>query len=152
MIPFKKIVCPTDFSEPSYEALKAANELAVYFRAELVVVHVVPPIPTTSVAPPTEPGGWDISGYRRQLDESSRRSLDEVVKERVAPEVQVRPMVVEGDAAYQIVKIAEEEGADLVVIATHGHTGLRHLVFGSVAEKVVRLAPCPVLTIHPPRQ
>jgi universal stress protein A len=77
--------------------------------------------------------------------------LRELHDAMVAAKVSVRTMVGHGDAAGEIVLIAGKEHVDLIVIATHGWTGLRHLVFGSVAEKVVRLAPCPVLTIRAPQ-
>lgn len=152
MLPFKKILSPTDFSELSYEAMKAANELALHFSAELYVVHVVPPIPTANVPAPTSPSSFHISSYRQELEESSKKSLDEIVKQQISKEVRAHPIVLEGDASYQIVRIAEEENVDLIVIATHGETGWRRLVLGSVAEKVGRLAPCAVLTIHAPHK
>jgi nucleotide-binding universal stress UspA family protein len=149
MVPFKKILSPTDFSDLSYEAMKAANELALHFSAELYVVHVVPPIPTANVPAPKTPSRLHVPSYRQELEESSKKSLDEIVKQQISKEVRAHPIVVEGDASYQIVRIAEEENVDLIVMATHGETGWRRLVIGSVAEKVGRLARCAVLTIHP---
>jgi nucleotide-binding universal stress UspA family protein len=149
MVPFKKILSPTDFSELSYEAMKAANELALHFSAELYVVHVVPPIPTANVPAPKTPSSFHVPSYRQELEESSKKSLDEIVKQQISKEVRVHPIVVEGDASYQIVRIAEKENVDLIVMATHGQTGWRRLVRGSVAEKVGRHARCAVLTIHP---
>jgi len=70
----------------------------------------------------------------------------------VSRELHVRQIVVLGEAADEIVRMSEEQRVDLIVIATHGQTGWRHMVFGSVAEKVVRLAPCPVLTIRAPHK
>jgi nucleotide-binding universal stress UspA family protein len=154
MVPFKKILCPTDFSDPSYEALKVANELALYFSSELFVLHVVAPIPTANVAPPpagtASPKGFNIPLYRQELEEISKRSLEKIVEQRIAKELNVHPIVVEGEASDQIINAVEKQQIDLIVIATHGRTGWRRLVFGSVAEKVIRLAPCPVLTIQPP--
>jgi universal stress protein A len=74
------------------------------------------------------------------------------VTQKVSPEVRTLATVVTGDPAPEIVRLAEQEVVDLIVIATHGQSGWRHFVFGSVAEKVVRLAPCPVLTIRAPRE
>lgn len=146
MLPFKKILCPTDFSEPSYEALRLANQLALSFSAKLCLVHVVAPVPVLQA--PAAPSTFNIPAYQQELVESSERSLQKLVKESVAEELEARPIVAYGDEASEIVRIAGEEEVDLIVIATHGHTGFRHLIFGSVAEKVVRLAPCPVLTIR----
>jgi universal stress protein A len=156
MLPFKRILCPTDFSEPSYEALRVASELALHFSSELLVLHVVPPIPTANVPPPPPvtavPMGFNISAYRQELEELSKRSLQEVVEQRVAKELNVHPIVVEGEAADQIIDAVNKQKIDLIIIATHGRTGWRRFIFGSVAEKVVRLAPCPVLTIQPPHE
>ena len=144
MLPFKKILYPTDFSEASYQALKAANELAAHFSAELSIVHVVSPVVQTS--PDFAPGALAL----QEMEASAEKSLQEVVKQRVSKELHVRQIVVLGEAADKIIRMSEEEKVDLIVIATHGQTGWRHLVFGSVAEKVVQLAPCPVLTIRAP--
>ncbi len=154
MLPFKRILCPTDFSDPSYEALRVANELALYFSSELVVLHVVPPIPTANVAPPpagtAPPRGFNISLYRQELEEISKRSLEEIVEQRIAKGLNVHPIVVQGEASDQIIDVVDKQKIDLIVIATHGRTGWRRFIFGSVAEKVIRIAPCPVLTIQPP--
>jgi nucleotide-binding universal stress UspA family protein len=153
MLPFKKILCPTDFSEPSYEALKVANELASHFSSELFVVHVISPVPLVPVAPaaPTAPVAFNIPQYQQELEISSRKMLEDVVKQKVPEKIWVHTEVVLGEASDQIVKIADEEKVDLIVIAAHGQTGWRRLVFGSVTEKVVRLASKPVLTIRAPQ-
>jgi universal stress protein A len=154
MLPFKRILCPTDFSESSYEALRAANELALHVSSELLVLHAVQPIPTANVPPPppaaAAPMGFNISSYRQELEALSERSLQEVVDQRVAKGLTVHPIVVQGEAADQIIDAVEKQKIDLIVIATHGRTGWRRFIFGSVAEKVIRLAPCPVLTIQAP--
>jgi nucleotide-binding universal stress UspA family protein len=146
MLPFKKILYPTDFSEPSYEALKAANELALHFFAELWLVHVVSPDVQTSP---------DLAGsglVLQEIETLAENSLQEVVKQKVSKELHTRQIVVLGEAANEIIRISQETKADIIVIATHGQTGWRRFVFGSVAEKVVRLALCPVLTIQAPHE
>ena len=145
MLPFKKILYPTDFSEPSYEALKAASELALHFSSELCIVHVVSP----ATAPPADPSGSSFL-VLQEMEKAAKEALNEIVKKRMPKELSVRPIVVVGGAAEEIIQMSKKERVDLIVIATHGQTGWRHLVFGSVAEKVVRLAPCPVLTIRAP--
>lgn len=150
MLPFKRIVSPTDFSEASYAGLAVANELALHFAAELLVVHVVAAVPIPIVNSSDGLGGFDVPSYQLELETSARNSLQEVLDERVSKELRVRPLVAYGDAANEIVRIAEEENVDLIVIATHGMTGWRHFIFGSVAEKVVRHAPCPVMTTRAP--
>lgn len=146
MLPYKKILCPTDFSEPSYEAIKAAGELAFHFGSELCVLHVVSPVPLVPTgAEPTS--GFNVPLYERELEASSKRSLEEIINQMEWKDLKVRLIVLRGNAADEIVRVAEEEQAELIVIATRGRTGLDRLIFGSVAEKVVRLAKCPVLTV-----
>ena len=146
MLPFKKILCPTDFSEASYEALKAANELALHFSAELYLIHIVSPIVPAS--PDFAPSVLPLA----EMEASAEKSLQEVAQQRVSKGLNVRQIIVLGEAADEIIRVSEQEKVDLIVIATHGQTGWRHFVFGSVAEKVVRLAPCPVLTIRAPHE
>jgi nucleotide-binding universal stress UspA family protein len=156
MLPFKKILCPTDFSESSYKALKVADELTLHFSAELTLVHIVSDIPSTAALPsPTASGpepipspGFNVKRYKEELDNKAKEALEEIISEKVSSRQQVQAVVAHGDAANEIVRIAEEENVDLIVIATHGRTGWRRFAFGSVAEKVVRHAPLPVLTIQ----
>lgn len=150
VLPFKRILSPTDFSEPSYEAVKAANELALQFSAELTLIHVVSPIPT--IPSPEAATGFDVLSYEQEMEAYAKSSLDQVVQERISDKVKVRTVVKLGSAAEQIANTAATEKSDLIVIATHGLTGWRRFVFGSVAEKVVRLAECPVLTIQKPKE
>jgi universal stress protein A len=152
MLPLRKILCPTDFSEPSYQALAVASELAAHFQAELVVVHTVTSVP---VVPTPHAGAaaatFDVQDYQAGLRQSAEQGLRDLLREKVPAEVRVRSLVLQGDAAREVVEAAADQGADLVVIATHGRTGWRRLVFGSVAEKVVRFSECPVLTVRDPQ-
>jgi len=150
MLPIKKILWPTDFSEPSYVALNTAQELAKHFSAELYIVNVITPIPV--VSSPNGPAGFDVSVYQEQLKETSQESLKDIAQEKIDKEIKTHSKIVMGNASDEIVKTAKEEDIDLIITATHGETGWRHLVFGSVAEKVVRFATCPVLTIHQPKE
>lgn len=146
MLPFKKILCPTDFSEPACRAIIAAGEVAEHFKAELILIHVVGAIPV--LESPTGAPGFDIGTYQAELMKSAQRSLDERRALRVPASVPTRTMVTLGDAAHEIARVAEEEGIDLIVVASHGTSGRRLRLFGSVAEKVVRIARCSVLTIR----
>jgi nucleotide-binding universal stress UspA family protein/archaellum component FlaC len=148
MLPFKKILCPTDFSEPSYEAIKTSGELAFHFGSELCLLHVVSPVPVVPMG--AEPSAFNVSSYEQELEDSSRKSLQEVINQLEWKELRVRLIVLRGIAADEIVRTADEEDVDLIVIATRGLTGLDRLIFGSVAEKVVRLAKRPVLTVTSP--
>ena len=144
-MPLRKILCPTDFSEPSYNALNAANELALHFSAALVLLHVVP----LAIDIPTSADFYrpsDVATAKARAKEA----LQDVVEKKISEKVRIRTEVVVGDPGDEIVKTAADENADMTVIGTHGLTGWRRFIFGSVADKVVRLAPCPVLTIQPP--
>jgi len=144
MLPFKKIVCPVDFSPASQHAVSQAVELAASSGAEILLVNVVPVLP----AAPSDPNFvFEVPEYERALHADADRQLTALAAEAAAKGVTLRTAVGHGDAGAEIVRIAKDESADLIVIATHGMTGWRHVMFGSVAEKVVRLAGRPVLTI-----
>jgi nucleotide-binding universal stress UspA family protein len=145
VLPIKRILCPTDFSEPAGSCAQAASELAQHFDAELLLVNVVPAVPTL---PPDPNYVFKIPEYEQYLHVDAEKHLRQVREQLVARNVKVSTIVGHGPAAEEIVLIAKKEGVDLIVIATHGSTGLERLVFGSVAEKVVRLAECPVLTVR----
>ena len=145
MLPIRTILCPLDFSESSFKALTTAIELAAHFQAELVLIHVI-----SAAVPglPAEPA-FAFEGpenYEKALRVKAEEQLT-LAARRIPPELQFRKVVGNGHAADEIVRLATTEAADLVVICTHGLTGWRHLVFGSVAEKVIRLALKPVLAI-----
>ena len=147
MLPLKKIVCPTDFSAAAQKAVTEALELTLHFQAELVLVNVVPVLPPA----PSDPNFvFEVPEYERALHADADRRLDELAAELGGKGAAVRTAIGHGDAGAEVVRIAKEESADLIVIATHGTTGWRHAMFGSVAEKVVRLAHRPVLTVPAP--
>jgi universal stress protein A len=149
MFPVKKILCPTDFSEPSLEGVKAAAEFAAEYSAEVIVLHVIPPAHT--LTPPTIPSG-KVLEYYEDLTRFAQKSLDELSDEKFSKDLSVSSRVVQGNPSDEIVHTALEEKVDLIVISTHGATGWRRFMFGSVAEKVVRMAGCPVLTIPAPKK
>jgi universal stress protein A len=147
MLPIKKILCPTDFSEPSYKALEAANQLAKHFDAEIILIHILSPVfvyPAVALTPGLAKTS-EISDVDR--DEMAYRSLSMTLKDRVDESIKSRSIMGKGNPAEEITRSAKEEKVDVIVIGTHGFTGWRHLILGSVAEKVVRLATCPVITI-----
>jgi universal stress protein A len=145
MLPIRRILAPTDFSDVSVETVVRASELADHFGAELLVAHVIPPVPTL----PSDPHfNFEVPAYQDALRESAQQRLSETVRSLVDRGIRTRTMVTHGDPAREIVRIARDEDADLIVIATHGLTGWQHIVFGSVAEKVVRTADRPVLTVR----
>ncbi|MFO7654867.1 MAG: universal stress protein [Candidatus Krumholzibacteriia bacterium] len=149
MLSFTKILCPTDFSEPSLCALKAANEMAHHFDSELILLNIRKPIPEMPrprvKAPETT---FDFSGYESELDQHALEALATIRRSVVAPQVNTRLLVKAGKPAEEILRCAHDERVDAIFMATHGRTGLQHVVFGSVAEKVVRQAECPVMTFN----
>ena len=150
MLPLKRILCPTDFSEPSFDALKIAVELARHFGAALNVIHVVPPVPVHSPYPdPPLASSFEVDLYQQELALHGEKALQSLVGRMVSQDIPTLAMVLTGEAAPEIVAFAAKEHIDLIVIATHGLTGWRHFITGSVTEKVVRQAPCAVLTIRP---
>ena len=150
MMQFKKILWPTDFSEPSYRALETALELTKRFEAELHAVHVIGPIPMMGA--PGAPMAFNVAGYRTELEADARKRLQTIVADRIPGEVEAHQHVLHGEAADRITDLADELSADLIVISTHGLTGLRHFIHGSVAEKVVRFSTCPVMSIRAPEK
>jgi len=119
--------------------------VAVRFRAELVLVHIIPAVVQSIPADPA----FDFQApepYEQALTVSVEERLN-AMAQRTSSEVKSRTAIGNGDAADGIVRLAVSEGADLIVIANHGSTGWRHLFFGSVAEKVIRLSDLPVLVV-----
>src|SRR5262245_30448983 len=148
MIDLHRILVPTDFSKHSQNALTYAVAFAEKFGAELYLLHVVQDlalfIPDAfAVAPPVAPPV-------EQFVAAARSALDRVVQENQLGRFTVHPEVREGTPFYEIIQFAQEQDVDLIVMGTHGHSGLAHVLMGSVAEKVVRKAPCPVLTVRHP--
>jgi universal stress protein A len=146
---WKTILVPHDFSASADHAARLARDLAKLHGARLILVHVAEmPLmlgPSAAVVP--DEGGTPI-GVREYAVRSATAALEQLAAELGADGVPTSFVAVLGHAASEIVAVAEREHADLIVMSTHGRTGLAHLVVGSVAEKVVRHAPIPVLTIR----
>jgi nucleotide-binding universal stress UspA family protein len=143
MLDVKKILCPTDFSEASKKAIALAVPLAEKFGAEIHLLHVVPPMPNLEPSPTAR---FDVPEYERLLRADAKKSRS--VMANAIGTVKTHEIVSNGSAAEEILRAAEENGIDLIVIATAGLTGWERTLFGSVAEKVVRRARCPVLTVR----
>jgi nucleotide-binding universal stress UspA family protein len=143
---FQKILCPTDFSEASYEGLKKAVELARRSDSEVCVVHVDQP--TAQVVPIADNAPYAHSEGERRAEAVA--NLCAILEELVPPSVRARPLLKCGDATTEILRAAREEGADLIVLTTHGAGTARPGGLGSVAEEIVRTAPCSVLTVNVP--
>ncbi len=142
-----QIVCAVDFSDYSRHALDYAVYMAEVFEAELKLVHVVelPFLPSYSLA-----GVPDLSMPVDEIEAGARGQLQELLDQVRQDHERVEGEVRTGSAFLEIITCARETGADLIIVGTHGRTGLRHMIMGSVAEKVVRKAPCPVLSVRHP--
>ncbi len=142
----QNILVPTDFSECSERALDYAVALGVKFGAQITLLHILHDLVT--VFP--EPGvSLPIPGnYVQEMHESAEQHLSRLV-EKIPADVAGAAEIRYGTAFVEIIRFAQEKPFDLIAIGTHGRTGLAHVLLGSVAEKIVRKAPCPVLTVRP---
>jgi nucleotide-binding universal stress UspA family protein len=143
----KRILVPVDFSEDSLKALAYARDLVKPFGAEVVVVHVVEPIYYAAPADMymTSPNLATLLDEQQKL---ARQQLARIARDLEKTGLRVRAVLKTGSPAQVIIDTAKSAAVDLIVMATHGRTGLSHLFMGSVAEKVVRTAACPVLTVR----
>ena len=149
MIMLNKIVYPTDFSTAAEVAFDTAQRLARDSQALLLIVHVVDPAsaPTVGMAPsPMAMGGVALAEDLRNTMDQARDELERVVPGD--PGIRFEHRLIEGAPGDQIPNLAEAEQADLIVMGTHGRSGLKRLLMGSVAETVVRRTHCPVLTLR----
>jgi nucleotide-binding universal stress UspA family protein len=147
-IELKKICVPTDFSEHSEYALRYAVTLASQFSAELHLLHIVQDIVPTVPEPglailPTDE-------IMRSLEKGAEEGLNNFVPKEWAEQLNIVRVIRHGVPFHEICQYAKQSTIDLLVLATHGRSGLAHFLLGSVAERVVRSAPCPVLTIRHP--
>lgn len=148
MITFKKILCPVDYSDCSAKALRYAAGLALKDSAKLYLMHVI------------DKRIYDYGGpiYEAQLSPDAevidrlKEKLGESVPKEIRGDIDVETIVTVGVPAQEIVNAADDKGVDVIVMGTHGRTGIAHVVVGSVAENVVRNALCPVLTVRQARR
>ena len=147
MIKLNRILVPSDFSENARCALEYGCAFCEQFGAELHLLHVLQDL----VAMVPEPGlAFPPPGdYMDELRESAEKGLEELLDESREQGKTIVRATRQGPPFLEIVRYAKECDIDLIVLATHGRTGLAHMLLGSVAEKVVRKSPCPVLTVRP---
>lgn len=152
MIALKKILVATDFSEPSEAALAYGRQLARSLGGQLVVLHVVPNMLTAAVG--ADGFGFTDPGLQTSVDAAGQRRVDELISVEDRTLLRATGVVVTSNAtAVAIVEYAKDNDVNLIVIGTHGRGAMAHLLLGSIAERVVRIAPCPVLTVrHPERE
>lgn len=147
MEPIKKILVPVDFSDYSKRALRYAVDFSKHFNSELILISVIEPM----IYPADfSMGQVAIPATDQNLTERIENELKTLEENEIGGQVKSKRIIKSGKPFYEIVETAREEDVDLIIIATHGHTGVEHLLFGSTAEKVVRKAPCPVLTLREP--
>jgi len=147
MLSIRRILFPTDFSEPAEYAWSYALTFAQEFGAEVHLVHVVTPPPRVTEAYAVN---FDPERTVKALTAEANASMDRQVEAAKSRGLIFRREVRVGVDYREIIDYATKQDIDLIVMATHGRTGLAHVLMGSVAEKVVRKAPCPVLTIKHP--
>jgi universal stress protein A len=142
----RSILVPIDFSAHSKNALKYAIPLAEKFRASVHLVYVVEP-----TVYPADLGFGQVvlPGVEDELREKGADELEQLILREIGGTVKATSSVRTGSPHQEILREAEEQGVDLIVVATHGHSGVEHILFGSTADRIVRHAKCPVLTIRP---
>lgn len=140
----KKILVPIDFSDCAKKALQYATPLAQQYNAGITLLYVAP-------APAYGGGEYGIIDYSTVTTETTaagEKRLERFAADEIRAEVAVERIVRTGSATAEIIDVAEHLPADIIVISTHGYSGLKHVLLGSVAEHVVRHAPCPVLVVR----
>jgi len=141
---FKRILCATDFSDTAETAWEVACELARVHQAELLLVHVFVELPVyPEVAVTTIQRVWEEQ--RLWIEQQLAERVEAAAARGLTARYQLRT----GTAPEEIARATADEAVELVVVGTHGRTGINRLLIGSVAERVVRVAPCPVLTVKP---
>lgn len=140
----KKILVPIDFSKCSLKALTYGIAFAKQFKAAITLLYVVQPYYVAG----DYAGGLDYAALTQEIEESSAKRLKEMAQKAIGNKAKYKVLLETGRPVDEITRTAEELNIDLIIISTHGHTGLKHVVLGSTAENVVRHAPCPVLTVR----
>ncbi len=141
-LPIKKILVPTDFTVYSDHAIEYAIMVARKFEAKILLIHVIEPF-AYSVTDTVQ-----IIDHYTALKTVARPILDNLQKRLLKKGIKVDCTLLDGNPYLEIVEKSRQAGADLIIMGTHGRTGIDHILMGSVAERVVRLAPCPVLTVR----
>ena len=144
-IQLKRILVPIDFSEHSKEALQYAIPFAQQFKAALELLYVVEP---TIYPADFSFGQIGFPNIEEELRTRGNTELEKLIQQDIKRRVKATKTVRVGKPFYEINQYAVEENIDMIIIATHGHSGMEHILFGSTAEKVVRKAPCPVLVVR----
>ena len=152
MIRLKNVLVATDLGEPAGVALTYGRELARTFGATLHVLYVAPDLAGNFGAVSGSASAGDVSGLQAEMEDAARIRLDDLLSDEDRNVLRARPTLIRSSAnpAHVIARHAADVNADVIVIGTHSRTGVAHFLMGSVAERVVRIAPCPVLTVRHP--
>jgi nucleotide-binding universal stress UspA family protein len=142
---FKKILCPIDFSEFTDEILEYALDITKKYGAELHLIHIIPNLnyftPYESFFTPE-----NLIVVEKNMEAEVNKDFDAIINKIDIP---AKKVIRTGAAFVEIIDYVKTESIDLIIMGTHGRTGLEHILIGSVAERVIRKAPCPVLTVRP---
>ena len=148
MIQLKKIMVPTDGSETSKEAMRYALELAKPFQATITLMMVADDRNLDWMGPAYFPEKM-LNEIEKNTIEQAKRALKEFWPTAADSPETIKTLVIKGNPVEEIIDCAKREKIHMIVMGTHGRTGISHMMLGSVAEKIVRLSPCPVLTVKP---
>ncbi|MEK6726739.1 MAG: universal stress protein [Deltaproteobacteria bacterium] len=149
MINIKKVLFPTDFSENSNYAFDYALDLAQKLGARLYILHVIHElIDTTGFYIPN----ISLDELQKDLEKGAEKMMEKFCKDRMGDFKEYECINIIGLPHIEILSVAKEKGIDMIVMGTHGRTGIDRVLFGSTAEKVVKKAPCPVLTVRHPQK
>jgi len=145
MIKIEKVLVPTDFSDFSKLAIQYGLSFCREYGAKMILLHVLedPFYPATGAS-----FGFDMSDFFTRMEAESRERLEEIVTPEMAKGIDIERVLVRGTPFLEIIREAKERRVDMIVVATHGRSGLAHVLMGSVTEKIVRKAPCPVLVVR----
>ena len=142
-----KILYPTDFSRHGHRSFRYAITFSKHFKAKMIILHAIS-LPPTVPADPT--GGVALTNYFEELEEESKARLDEMLDQAENCGVEAETLLVDGTPHKAVLQEAKRLDVDLIVVGTHGRTGVEHLLLGSTAKKIVRESRVPVLVIHHP--
>lgn len=147
MIEFKKILVPVDFSNYSKNAINFSVQFAIKNNAQILLLYVIEPI----IYPADlSIGQIALPSVNLDLDQTAKSELEKLAQSEIGDSVQTTCIIKYGKPFLEIIETARDEDADLIIISSHGRSGVEHILFGSTADKVVRKSPCPVLTIREP--
>jgi len=144
-----KVLVPIDFSDYSKDALNYSINFIKCFKAELYLVYVIEPViyppdfsATQITIPPTD----------LEVMKNAEENLSQLMKNEIPKDIKATKIIKTGKPFFEIIETAKDENIDLIIIASHGHSGIEKILFGSTAEKVIKKAPCPVLSLRTPHK